>query len=211
MITAKEANEMFISDIKDALDETSKKIADRVIEKYNRESKHLGKDPELNYDVVLSSSKDMLNMVFLSKGQKALILEYGKGSLMERTPKGNPSIYEYLHGTIFNKDRLKFNLETVSRVKSSKDAKDEYYLDLDEKLHKKGTTVLRSRETGKDIDGNIVDKKPNPLFQPLEPKHLIRETIKEFMNKIIEDVTSQVIAKRVLRDMIDGYVISNKV
>ena len=94
--------------------------------------------------VIHDEAKRLLNLVFYAKGQRALIAEYGKGSKLDRT---NPALQEYLNGTVFNRDRLKFKLATASRVK---DGNGEFYYDLDGKPHRKGTTKLRNRETGLD-------------------------------------------------------------
>ena len=55
MISPEEANIRIISDIKDAINEVSKKIAEMIMRKYDNEKivpKYLGKSPILNYNVV---------------------------------------------------------------------------------------------------------------------------------------------------------------
>ena len=210
MISPEEANIRIISDIKDAINEVSKKIAEIIMRKYDNEiPKYLGDRPVLNYNVVESKTNEIISILFLSEGQKALIAEYGKGSEMEKTTEGNPSISEYLNGEVFNRDRLKFNYETVSRVKTTN--ADEYYLDLDNKLHKKRAKHLYSRETGKDLSGKVINENVNKRYKPFSPKHIIRETIFEHLNDIKKSIVASVATKTALRDLFDGYVITGKV
>lgn len=199
MISARSAQKVVINAIKKVLREESEIIASQVYldwEQYGRAK--LGNAELQSKKVIYDEAKRMLNLIFFAKGQRALIAEYGKGSKLDRT---NPALAEYLNGEVFNRDRLKFNLATASRVK---DGKGDIYYDLDGKPHRKGTTKLRNRETGLDINGNVVDKKPNPLYQPIEPKHIVAQAIKERLDIITIKIISAVVASGFVTSMING-------
>lgn len=199
MISAISAQKIVLKAIQKVLVEEADIIASQVEidwQQYGRAK--MGNAEMQNKKVTYDEAKRMLNLVFFAKGQRALIAEYGKGSKLDRT---NPALAEYLNGEIFNRDRLKFNLATASRVK---DDKGEYYYDLDGKKHRKGTKILRNRETGLDLNGNVIDKKPNPLYQPIEPKHIIGQAIKERLNIICIKIIQAIIASNFAVYMING-------
>lgn len=199
MISAISAQKIILKAIRKVLAEEADIITSQVYmdwEQYGRDK--IGNAEIEDKKVIYDDTKRMLNLVFFAKGQRALIAEYGKGSEFDRT---NPALAEYLNGTIFNRDRLKFNLATASRVK---DGNGEIYYDLDGKPHRKGATILRNRETGLDEHGNVVDSKPNKLYQPIKPEHIVAQAIKQRLNIICMKIISAVIASHFATSMING-------
>ena len=71
MISPEEANIRIISDIKDAINEVSKKIAEIIMRKYDNEiPKYLGDRPVLNYNVVESKTNEIISILFLCSLQQ---------------------------------------------------------------------------------------------------------------------------------------------
>lgn len=202
MITTEKASKMLLEDIEDAIEDVSNDIVDIIEKEYQAFPKWLG-NAEISREI-RKEAKTTLHMIFLAKGQRALIAEYGKGSKMETTTKGNPSINEYLNGEIFNKDRLKFNYATASRVKSNKNSDEkEYYYDLDGGIHVKRARQLYNRETGISLKNKKMTK-PNKRFEPIEPKHIVRKAIEQNLNKIKDKIIEKVIANQAIRMLVDG-------
>lgn len=199
MISAISAQKIVVKAIRKVLLEESEIIASQIYMDWEQYGKQKMGNAEIqSKKVIYDDAKRMLMLTFFAKGQRALIAEYGKGSKLDRT---NPALAEYLNGEIFNRDRLKFNLATASRVK---DGKGDVYYDLDGRPHRKGTTILRNRETGLDVNGNVVDAKPNPLYQPIEPKHIVAQAIKERLNIICMKIITEVVASNFVTLMING-------
>lgn len=204
MISTKKAYERIISDIERVLEAEASRIASNVVSEWSSAFTKIKGNAEITYDIE-QVALTQLRLVFLAKGQKALIAEYGKGSLMD---KDNPALDEYLAGNVFNKDRLLFNLATASRVK--KGDSDLFYYDLDGNKHRASAKKLRNRETGKDLQGNIVDRKPNPLYKPIAPNHTVSKAIQQRLNIITQNILTEVIRSQVIRDMFDRIEIKLK-
>lgn len=90
-------------------------------------------------------------------GQKAWILEYGRGSEMETNSKENPFLDEYLRDNRFNKARFAHALAITGRPRG-------YYTDLDGNRHHSSGTL-----EGKNIENwmNTGD------YLPMKPKKII--------------------------------------
>lgn len=199
MIGSKSAQRLVLKAINSAIKEEAEIIANQIYLDWEQYGKSKMGNAEIsNKKLIYNEAKRMMNLVFYAKGQRALIAEYGKGSKLDRA---NPALAEYLNGTIFNRDRLKFNLATTTRIK---DGGEDWYYDLDGKKHLKGTKKLYNRETGLDIDGKVVNRKPHPLYQPIEPKHIVAQAIKERLNIICIKIIQSIVASQFATLMING-------
>lgn len=199
MISAISAQKIVLKAIKKVLAEEADIITSQVYMDWAQYGNlKLGNAEIEKQKVIHDEAKRLLNLVFYAKGQRALIAEYGKGSKLDRT---NPVLQEYLNGTVFNRDRLKFNLATASRVK---DGNGEFYYDLDGKPHRKGTTKLRNRETGLDEHGNVVDSSVNPAYKPIEPRHIVAQAIRQRLNIICMKIITAIVASNFATFMING-------
>jgi hypothetical protein len=130
--------------------------------------------------VIVKEVSLQVSIVLKASGQKALIAEYGKGSLMD---KDNPGLANYLSGYEFNTLRLKYGLATLARLKG------DYYLDLDGNVHEgKSNNPYWNVEIPSKRHG------VNPMYQPLEPKHIVRETVRQNINWILTEFMSNVVS-----------------
>jgi len=101
-------------------------------------------------------AQSMIMLTLTAGGQKALLLEYGKGSLMDMT---NPGLQDYLDWYHFNPERRSKDMAVLSRYG--------YYTDLDGNPH-----YGKSKKPGTNLEETGI-----PMFQPLEPLHIIRNII----------------------------------
>ena len=111
-----------------------------------------------------------ISVTFIASGQKAWILEYGKGSLMD---SDNPYLGEYKSNSNWNQYR-KGNAVTGRGAGE--------YQDLDGNTH---------YSSGKAIGRNLEAIGKEEYF-PSGPLHIIRESIHEHMLLIQEDIMSTV-------------------
>lgn len=103
----------------------------------------------------------------IASGQKAWILEYGKGSYMD---KDNPFLDEYLASDNINQFRLHNNSYPImGRSKG-------VYYDLDGNPHESS-----GKMAGLNLEGR-------EGFEPSEPLHLIHEAIQEQIPFILEEI-----------------------
>ena len=129
---------------------------------------------------IIKETSLQVKLLFTAIGQRALIAEYGKGSLMD---KDNPGLANYLSGYEFNTLRLKYGLATLARLKG------DYYLDLDGNVHEgKSNNPYWNVEIPSKRHG------VNPMYQPLEPKHIVRETVRQNINWILTEFMSNVVS-----------------
>lgn len=82
-------------------------------------------------------------------GQKAWIIEYGKGSLMEKNPDKNPFLEDYIHSDNFNKLRIQNAYAITGREAGE-------YFDLDGNPHKS-----HGRLRGKNLEEFVYTTKTN--------------------------------------------------
>lgn len=112
-----------------------KKIA-KILRDYSKAACELTRvewsklDAEGNADInfKVEDAEAVVVATIYAHGQKAWILEYGRGSAMEKSQEENPFLEEYLQSSYFNPERLKRGLSILGRPKGS-------YLDLDDKYH----------------------------------------------------------------------------
>lgn len=199
MITSDRAKSLLISTIESALKEEAKKVVSQVRLDYEQVDKTLG-NASVSSDILFDTAYNTLTAFFFAQGQRALIAEYGKGSLMDRE---NPALSEYLKSNLFNADRIANNLATMSRV--LRDGESRFYYDLDGKAHRKRMKTLINRELP-----NSRTNKINKRFQPVKPQHIIRQAIKERLNIIVANVASAVALNIAMAEMIDGLQIRVK-
>ena len=132
-------------------------------------------------------AEDLLLLTLFGRGQKALIAEFGRGSLMDRD---NPALDEYINGDIFNKERLKYNMAILTRPR------DESYQDLDGNEYiRKPPVVLTNLETKK------------PKYAPVEPKYVLLSTLIQNLDTIIDNISIAVATQTALEKMFDGMKI----
>jgi hypothetical protein len=127
---------------------------------------------------------EIICLTIFGKGQKALIAEYGSGSLMDRN---NPTFSSYIQDDVFNKERLKYNMATITRVN------DDFYYDLD------GNKIERPRPKN---EVNL--EKYNVWYAPVAPKHVIVTTIRERLNKIMENILEEVVLNVPFEELFNG-------
>lgn len=205
MISSTQAGEILLKDIKDAINQEAEKIATQIENDYNQLPSHLGK-ADISWELLYDTAKEELGLIFLAKGQRALIAEYGKGSAMAGS-KENPSLQEYLQSDLFNTERLKHGMATLSRPKSVGSSS---YLDLDFKEHKKTANKLINRETGQVI-GEDKTVPINKRFLPIKPRFVVRTAIIQRLQIITNHIITSVVASDFIRKMIDGYTIEVKI
>ena len=153
--------------INKAIDEVAPTIVKIIKSEYSHYPASLGK---ADVNTVKKIAKEEIELVFNAIGQRALILEYGRGSSMDRD---NPALDEYMRSDVFNRNRI--GLEIRTRPKG-------VYYDLDGNPHVSHTNVNRDLE-----------KTDNSKYAPLKPEHIVREAIKQNLKKIMETVSDYVI------------------
>ena len=172
-----------------SLDEVSKKMK-LVIEKdYAQYPSSMGK-AEIDIDMIRQIAREEIALVFKAIGQRALILEYGKGSEMD---KENPALDKYMNSAIFNKNRTHTDLRIRTRPKG-------IYYDLDGVPHESKTNANRELESS-----------GNKKYAPIKPEHIVREAIKNQLKKIMGIVSEHVVQTAPLYKLIDGMEVNIKI
>ena len=171
-----------IVDVNKAIETAVDMIAPEIVGKIETEYSHypssLGK---AEVKTVKKIAKEEILLVFNAIGQRALILEYGKGSAID---KENPALDEYMNSDIFNKNRM--NLEIRTRPKG-------VYYDLDGNVHVSHTNANRDLE-----------QSGNSRYEPLKPEHIVREAIKQNLKKIMVTVSDCIISTVPIYKLLDG-------
>lgn len=109
---------------------------------------------KIGFDV--QTAESIISACILASGQKAWILEFGKGSLMD---PDNPFLQDYIKGDIFYRERLNQNMAILGRPKGE-------YSDLDgNKFFSAGKLECVNIEN---IDA---------LHQPLPAHHIIKNIL----------------------------------
>ena len=130
-------------------------------------------------------SKEILVMSLFGKGQKALISEFGRGSLMDMN---NPALKDYINGDIFNKERLRHNMAIITRVK------DDEYRDLDNNLY------IRKRPKN---EVNLEEKNPK-RYAPIKPRYVLYSVMEQRLHSIMSAITYAVAKQVAFKKLIDG-------
>lgn len=169
--------------ILEAIEEEAKVCVSYIETEYSILSHTLG-NAEARYEVY-STFKNTIVMSLFGKGQKALIGEFGSGSLMDRT---NPALKEYMDGDIFNKERLKYNMAIITRIN------DTHYWDLD------GRVIIRPKPKN---EVNLEKKNPK-RYAPVKPRHIILSTLHQRMYSILESVALAVAKQVAFKKLFDG-------
>ena len=168
--------------IRTTITEEAKKMVSIIEMEYTSLQKELG-NAEARYEV----EKQVENIILLSifgKGQRALIGEFGKGSEIDLN---NPALKEYINGDIFNKERLKHNMEIITRVN------DESYKDLDDR------EIVRPKPKN---EVGLEDKKNR--YEPVKPRHILRTTLEQRLDIIINAIAEAVAIEVAFEKLIDG-------
>lgn len=198
MITAQQAYDSIIADIQVKVEEWSKRVANDVMQDYSTQFPNVLGEYNITYRVSYTIAKRTLTSLFLAKGQKALIAEYGRGSEMASDDE-NPNLAEYLSSKVFNKDRMKFsNNPITTRLRHGQE---EYYYDLDNKpIPYKSKALVKLEGKGKHSE----------LYKPIKAPFTVRTIIKENLHNIIADIITAVVRNQAIRNMIDGLEIKIK-
>ncbi len=132
-------------------------------------------------------AKDQIIMSIISAGQKAVIAEYGKGSLMD---KNNPALDDYFNedGT-FNKRRLAHGLAIMTRPY------DEQYKNLD-------GVVIKRKPPKREYN---LEETGMKQYQPVEPKYIVRKAVEQRLNIILEKIAEAVAIESKIEKMFEGF------
>ena len=104
---------------------------------------------------IIKLTSDAIMMEITGIGQRALEMEYGRGSKMDML---NPYLSEYIVWSGFNERRFDRDMAILSRKGK--------YQDLDGKWHKSNANP-----------GKNLEKTGNPKYAPEEPHHVIRNVV----------------------------------
>ena len=113
----------------------------------------------------MTVAQDTVARSLIAYGQKAWILEYGKGSLMETNPDDNPFLADYIKGDNFNKARVNNAYAVTGRKRG------EFY-DLDGNKHTSHGNLY-----GKNLETWIDKKTGNQAVYARAPKHIIKHVL----------------------------------
>ncbi len=171
--------------IADSLDDISDFMKEIIEREYSHYPSSMGK---ADIDTIKQIAREEVSLVFKAIGQRALILEYGKGSKMDRD---NPALDNYMNSDIFNKNRT--DLEIRTRPKG-------IYYDLDGVPHESKTNANRELESS-----------GNKKYAPIKPEHIVREAIKNQLKKIMGIVSEHVVQTAPLYKLIDGMEVNIKI
>lgn len=161
----------------------SEGIVRRVQNRYNGFS--LEGKAEIDFATVLTL--DTIISKIEASGMKAYILEYGKGSLMD---KNNPYLSEYMQSGLWNPDRRGYDVSGRARG---------WYKNADGEL---------AYSDGR-AKGRSLERMRKPEFMPQEAMHIIEEEI-NFSIHGIEEAIADVMAEGIA-DMIAGELKSIRV
>ena len=117
-----------------------------------------------NADISFISDFDLRGLVksvFIAEGQKAWVLEYGRGSLMEKNSANNPWLEEYTNDPNFNKWRKAHAFAITGREAG------EYY-DLDGNKH---------HSTGSLKGVNLEEWHSTKEYYPISPRRIIQSVL----------------------------------
>lgn len=167
-----------------AIENEAKKLVQKIEFEYQglNDPVHLG-NAEARSELT-KLAKDLLLLTLFGKGQKALIAEFGRGSLMDRN---NPALKDYINGDIFNRDRLQHNMAILTRPKQGS------YMDLD------GNVIERLAPK---YLVNLEDK--NPKYAPVSPKYVLVSTLIQNLDKVIDNIAIAVATQSSLDKLFDG-------
>lgn len=130
-------------------------------------------------------AKDQIVMSIISAGQKAVIAEYGKGSLMDRD---NPALEDYFNEKgVFNQRRLAYDMAIITRPY------DKSYKDLD------GNTFTRKPPTREYNLEETGDKR----YQPVSPKYIVKKALEQRINLILDRIAEAIAVESKIEKMFD--------
>jgi hypothetical protein len=161
------------SAIYDIVDKYAKKIVNEVMNEYSKFNNING---NANSDYILNIARNEIALQIFSSGQKAWILEYGKGSRMDTDT--NPYLQEYWYSEFRNP--LRYTTTIVGRPEG-------YYQDLDGETHYSHGGMVRK---GKALP---VERKtmPDSPFYAQPAMHVLRELIvgpNGYLNDILDEL-----------------------
>lgn len=113
----------------------------------------------------MTVAQDTVARSLIAYGQKAWILEYGKGSLMETNPDKNPFLADYIKSDNFNEARIS-NAYAVTGRKCG-----DYY-DLDGNKH-----TSHGQLYGKNLEEWVDKKTGKQAVYASSPKHIIQHVL----------------------------------
>lgn len=176
-------------EIKTVLDMYSESIVQQVQTEWAR----IGNQPNLqgNAEVkkrVKKIAQGVILMEITGSGQKALLMEFGKGSKMDMVT--NPNLADYMAWSGFNKARFAQEMVTLSRKPGSS------VTDLDG-----NTYTSQARNEGINLENK------NPKFKPEEAHHVIRNIVcgldgeRGMLSAILNDIGEAVVLYDFFKNM----------
>jgi len=175
------SSDKLMREIKAVLEMWSEHIATEVMTRWMQ----IGYSPNLKgqAEVKTRIKKEVESVILMEisgMGQRALIMEYGRGSEMDMT---NPYLDEYMRWSGFNQNRQSQGMAILTRQPG------ETYSDLDGKKRK---------STAKQAGFNL-ENTGKPQYQPEEPHHVIRNIVcgddgeQGVLNAILDDIAEVVL------------------
>lgn len=158
---SRDYNKVLVKRIKKVISEYTKEAQTRVKQMWSQyNDKDLG-----NAMLGVLIDADLTGIVsatISAVGQKFWVLEFGRGSLMERDREENPWLDSYLNSDVFNKDRIGHDYAIIGRKKGS-------YKDLDGNEHKSTGTL-----EGVNLETWYHSK---PYDYPIAPKRIVQTVL----------------------------------
>lgn len=184
-----------MSNLMQEIDAVINTYADNIATQVMTEWMRIGYQPQISGEAEVKTAvkrvtKDTILFVISGKGQRALLMEYGKGSLLDRS---NPYLSEYIQWEGFNYDRLLQGFAILGRPKGK-------YKDLDNKTHFSGGNLA-----GKNLEEILGSK--NPKYQPFPAFHVIRNAVcgedgnGGMLNAILNDIADVISFYNFFKDM----------
>ena len=128
------------------------------------------------HSATLTIAQDTVAREICASGQKAWILEFGKGSLMENSSAENPFLDDYIRSSLFNKLRLGHALAVVGRPAGE-------YWDID------GNKYISS---GSLAGIEIETWSGQTLHPPIQAKHIIRNVMSDLMPGMEDEIQTAI-------------------
>ena len=147
--------------VRDTVHEYARITRDRVKDEWSRyNDQSLGK-AQISALPAIADINGIITQQLVAMGQKAWILEYGRGSLMESSSAENPWLDEYVSSPNFNKWRKTHGFAITGREKGE-------YFDLD------GTPL---KSTGTLMGVNLEEWHSTKEYYPIPPLKIIQTVL----------------------------------
>lgn len=173
--------------IRDTVNAYAKEARVRVKEEWSRyNGVDLGK-ANMRVLAALADTEGEIIQTLVAEGQKAWILEYGRGSLMETNAANNPWLDEYTHDPNFNKWRKTHAFAITGREEGD-------YYDLDGNPH---------HSTGSLKGVNLEEWHSTKEYYPISPRHIIQTVLYGDGNNGLLSELREALAERIAETYMD--------